>query len=194
MTSPVDNEDEKPKKTKSAEIRHSTNPFVQSLTVDSTGKRVTVNVLGTEDNILVNQNTGEVTGTHISTFKRVDNEQFVKLFTKNIAMTFDLKAAGIKAFNVLLHVVQSNIGKDLVHLDQYTLDEFIADHESLDPPIKLKLSLPTFMRGLRELESAQIIAKSTRRAYYYINPSFVFNGDRIVFSTFIERNKTESLN
>ena len=45
-------------------------------------------------------------GTHVTTFKRVDSEQFVKLFTANIGLTFDLSSAGIKAFNVLLWAVQ----------------------------------------------------------------------------------------
>ena len=44
--------------------------------------------LGRDDNILVNQNTGEILGTHVTTYKRVDADQFVKLFTANVAMTF----------------------------------------------------------------------------------------------------------
>ena len=50
----------------------------------------------------------------------------------------------------------------------------------------------TFKRGLAELETAKLIAKTVRKGRYFVNPSFVFNGDRVAFSTVIERKK-ESL-
>lgn len=147
---------------------------------------VRVSHLGGDDNILVNQSTGEVHGTHVTTYKKVDGEQFIKLFTANIALTFDLSSAGIKTFNVLMWVVQHQaISKDLVVLDHMMLDDFI---EAQGRP--LKLSLATFKRGLNELEKSQIIAKSMRKSFYYINPNFVFNGDRIAFTTLIERRKS----
>jgi hypothetical protein len=131
---------------------------------------------------LVNQATGEVKGTHVITYKRVDEQQFVKLFTANIALTFDLKAAGIKAFNVLLWAVQHMaMGRDLITLDNYTLQSFLHSNN------QTKLSESTFRRGVRDLVTAQIIAKSTRLGYYFINPNFVFNGDRVAFTTALEK-------
>lgn len=56
----------------------------------------------------------------------------------------------------------------------------------------LKLSLATFKRGINEMEKAQIVAKTMRQGRYFINPNFVFNGDRIAFTTVIERKKRES--
>ncbi|EOB3604795.1 replication/maintenance protein RepL [Vibrio vulnificus] len=173
---------------KSKEIRYKENPFLKALQITTAGKRVTVNVMGDDDNVLVNQSTGEVKGTVVTTYKAVDDEQFVKLFTQNIALTFSLNAAGIKAFNVLMFAMQSAIRTDLVALDKYMLEDFIEAHKDKKPP--LKLSEATFMRGLKELENAQIIAKTMRRGQYFINPSFVFNGDRIAFNTVIERKKT----
>ena len=58
-------------------------------------------------------------------------------------------------------------------------------------PIK-DFSIATFKRGLAELETAKLIAKTVRKGRYFVNPSFVFNGDRVAFSTVIERKK-ESL-
>ena len=60
------------------------------------------------------------------------------------------------------------------------LQDFLAQSD-------LKLSFATFMRGLKELEDAKIIAKHRKRGDYFINPNFVFNGDRIAFSTVIEK-------
>jgi hypothetical protein len=172
---------------KSKEVRYKENPFLEALQITTAGKRVTVNTMGNEDNVLVNQETGEVKGTVVTTFKSVDDAQFVKLFSQNIALTFDLKASGIKAFNVLIFAVQGAIRNDTISLDKYMLEDFIAANSENDPP--LKLSEATFMRGLKELEKAQIIAKTMRRGQYFINPSFAFNGDRIAFNTVIQRKK-----
>lgn len=169
-------------------VRYESNPFIEGMVVPIRGQKVQLSKLGKDDNVLVNQTTGEVQGTHITTYKRVDAEQFVKLFTANIALTFDLKAAGIKAFNVLVWMLQNkSISKDLVPLDKFALDAFLVAHDDRAP--KIKLSQPTFWRGLAELESAQIIAKHLRQGWYFINPNFVFNGDRIAFTTVIESNK-----
>ncbi|WP_438830448.1 hypothetical protein, partial [Acinetobacter baumannii] len=87
--------------------RYKENPFLEGMVVPVKGKQVRLSRLGRDDNILVNQNTGEVQGTHVTTYKRVDSEQFVKLFTANIGLTFELSSAGIKAFGVLVWSVQN---------------------------------------------------------------------------------------
>lgn len=157
-------------------VRHEKNPFLEGMVVPVKGQKVQLSRIGKDDNVLVNHATGEVQGTHITTFRNVDADQFVKLFTQNIALTF----------NVLMWILQSKaIDKDLIPLDKFVLDEFVATHNDRTPPIKL--SLPTFGRGLAELEHAQIIAKHIRPGFYYINPNFCFNGDRIAFTTVIER-------
>lgn len=172
-------------KSRKQTIRYEENPFIEGMVVPVKGQRVQLSRLGRDDNILVNQSTGEVQGTHITTYKRVDSEQFVKLFTANIALTFELGSAGIKAFSVLAWILQDrSISKDLVPLDKFVLEDFLKAQEK-----KLALSQATFARGLAELEKAKIIAKHVRQGWYFINPNFVFNGDRIAFSTVIERKK-----
>jgi hypothetical protein len=88
------------------------------------------------------------------------------------------------------------IERDLVPLDKVSLDAFLSAHDHRIPPIAF--SQPTFWRGLAELEEAQIVAKHVRQGWYFINPNFVFNGDRIAFTTVIQRendkkNKEEQL-
>ena len=161
--------------------RYDKNPFLEEMVISRGSKQVKVSAFGKDDNILMNQSTGEVHGTHVVTYKQVDEEEFVKLFTANIALTFDLKAAGIKAFNVVMWVVQHKaIERDLIMIDKYTLEEFNQCHSKT-------LSEATLKRGLRELEQGQIIARQTRRGWYYINPNFMFNGNRIAFTTAIEK-------
>lgn len=174
-----------------SEGRYKTNPFLEDMLIPVKGKQVRLSKLGRDDNILINQSTGEVLGTHVTTYRKVDGEQFVKLFTANIAMTFDLKAPGIKAFSVLLWSVQNKaLSKDEVPLDALVLEEFTDAHQGKEPP--LRLSQSTFLRGLAKLVKAQIIAKTVRQGWYFINPNFIFNGDRVAFTTVIERAKRGS--
>ncbi len=164
------------------EIRHKTNPFLTDMIIPVRDKKVQLSRLGKDDNVLINQKTGEVQGTHVTTYKRVDSDQFVKLFTANIALTFDLNSAGIKAFSVLMWAIQhTSLGKDVVMLNKITLEDFLIEHEGT-----VKLSLATFWRGLANLTKTKIIAKHVNQGCYFINPNFVFNGDRIAFTTMIE--------
>ncbi len=166
-------------------IRHKINPFIGSMAIETTKKRVMVSSLGKENDIqLFNGATGEVAGTHVCTYKQVDDGQFVKLFTQNIGLIFDLSRAGIKAFTVLMEVVQSKgMAKDRVHLDKCAYSEFV------DSDNVLTLSFATFTRGLVDLEKSKVIAKTQRRGEYFINPNFCFNGDRVAFTTLRERKK-----
>lgn len=171
--------------------RYEENPFIVNMTIPKKNRNIQLSRLGRDQNILVNQSTGEVQGTHVTTYKLVDSEEFVKLFTTNIALTFELKSAGIKTFSVLAWILQEkSVNKDLVPLDKLTLDNFLAVHKEK----KLALSLATFARGLSELENAKIIAKHLRPGWYFINPNFIFNGDRIAFTTFIKRKTNRKTN
>ncbi len=170
--------------------RYEKNPFILGMSFPIKGKRIQLSRLGQDDNVLVNQSTGEVQGTHVVTYKSVDSEQFIKLFTSNIGLTFNLNAAGIKAFNVLMWAVQHKaLGKDIVLLDSYLLEDFIKSNDH-----SLNLSLTTFKRGLNELEKSKLIAKAIRKGWYYINLNFCFNGDRIAFTTLIEKNNSRDKN
>ena len=162
--------------------RFKENPFTANMVIPVRGQQVRISRFGQERNVLINQSTGEQFGTHVVTYKRVDSSQFVKLFTDNIALTFDLTSAGIKAFNVLLWAVQSNAkNADFINLGSLVREEFIAVHPNKE------FSQRTFARGLTELVKNKIIANAYIPGFYFSNPNFVFNGDRIAFTTLIEK-------
>lgn len=166
-------------------VRYKENPFIDDLNLSVRSKQVRVSRLGKDQDVMVNEDTGEVRGTVVSTFKKVDDEQFVKLFTANIALTFDLTAAGIKAFNVVIWLIQNKaIERDIIAIDKFVLEDFNEVHNK-------KLSKAVLYRGLDNLIQCKIIARARREGDYFINPSFMFNGDRIVFATIIERKKAE---
>lgn len=172
--------------------RFEVNPFVSELKIQKQSKIVKVSgALGEHNNVVVNQKTGEIVGayTHVTTYKKVDPDEYVKIFTKNIALTFELSSAGLKALNVLIWAVQyHSIGKDLVQLDSLTLKKFLEN-----TPQKCKLSLATLTRGLSDLVKSKIIAPYTSRGWYFTNPNFIFNGDRIAFTTAIEKETIKTI-
>lgn len=175
------------------DIRYESNPFLENMSIPIKGKQVKLSPMGKNENIIVNQRTGEASGTHIVTYKKVDTEQFVKLFTSNIALTFNLTSAGIKALNVVVWSVQNSaLEKDQLYLDSITRDKFILAHNE-DGTKNLKLGTSVFMKGLAELCKNKIIAKSLRKGIYFLNPNFIFNGSRLAFTTLIEK-KTEDKN
>ena len=172
-------------------IRHKQNPFIDEMTINLAKKQVKISTLGEGDNILVNNETGEISGTHVVAYKKVDSTKFVKTFADYMSFTFDLSKAGNKALRVVMWAMQKDaIDTDILNLDKYTLENFIEKHKSIDPP--MTLSLATFGRGLAEIEKAKIIAKSQRRGIYFINPNCMFNGSRIAFTTLIERDDSNT--
>lgn len=178
-----------------APIRFKENPFTKDLLIPLKNKQVQISMLGADNNIVINQETGEcLGGTSVITYKRVDQTQFIKLFTQNIKLAFELTQAGQKALYVLFWAIQQGINKDKVTLDQLTLRDFLEVYP------ELTMSISTFWRGLSELVKSQIIAMTERKGDYFINPNFAFNGDRVAFTTVLEvekrkkREKVESEN
>jgi hypothetical protein len=165
--------------------RYRENPFTAGMVIPIKGKQVQLSAMGKDENILINQSTGEVQGTHVTTYKKVDSEQFIKIFPAQIGAIFELKAAGIKALGLLMWLLKDakSIDKDKVLVDSYSLEDFLKSSEGQT----VKLSAATMKRGLNELEKASIIAKTIRKGFYFINPNFIFNGNRVAFTTIIDR-------
>jgi Firmicute plasmid replication protein (RepL) len=143
------------------------NPFVPDVRVRS--RRVT-NKRG--DMMLVDAATGEINAS-IAGFwesKEVDSTRFVKLFINGVRALAELSNAGTKVFEILYIELQENIGKDRIYLHYKNVDKN-----------ETSLSERTFRRGLAELLDKKFIALTPTVGWYWINPDFVWNGDRITF-------------
>lgn len=154
-------------KKRGSNILYNENPFLVELATRT--KRVT-NKRG--DMVLVNGETGEVQ-SKIAGFweaEEVDATKFVKLFVKGVAALKELTAAGTKVFEVLYLRVQENIGKDQIYMSFGSVDQ------TLTP-----MSEATYTRGMRELVEKQFLAATPNIGLYWLNPSFVWNGDRLAF-------------
>jgi hypothetical protein len=156
----------KPNQTRRGVAVYAQNPFMIDMTTKT--KRVT-NKRG--DMMLVS-NEGEIV-SNVAGFweaEEVDSTKFVKLFVKGVKALKELTAAGTKVFEVLYLRVQEGIGRDQV------LMAFAAVDQALTP-----MSEATYTRGMRELIEKGFIAASPVQGMFWLNPSFVWNGDRLAF-------------
>jgi hypothetical protein len=169
------------------ETRYEENPFLlEVITLKSKNQKIKItNSTEISNDVWINQD-GDTLTTQLYTYKEVDETQFVKLFTQNIGLVFNLTGSGIKALSILISMLQNEIRTDLIILDyEYTLRKFLEKHPTLD------ISKQYFYRGIKELINAQIVAKHKKKGNYFINPNFIFNGDRLLFINAIQKKSKE---
>lgn len=145
------------------------NPFMMMEDMKTKTKKIT-NRRG--DMMLVQRDSGEVQ-SQIAGFwesHEVDSTKFVKLFIRGVKALKELTGAGTKVFEVLYLRVQESIGKDQIYMAFSSVDQ------ALTP-----MSESTYMRGMRELTEKGFIAATPSQGMYWLNPSFVWNGDRLAF-------------
>ena len=109
----------------------------------------------------------------------VDSGKFVKLYKKGVKAFSGLTSAGFKVFEILYDQVQESIGKGFI----------IMNYKMLDTNV-YTLSEHTFQRGIRELIEKNFIARQPMDHLFWINPDFIFNGDRLAFVTEYFRENT----
>jgi len=176
-------------KEKTKLVKHAENPFLNVHEITYKNQQVLFSNTSQDHEVaLLNQSTGETTPTQVVSYRRVDDEEFVKLFTANIALTFNLSPSGRKVFDLLLRVMQKTaIGKDQVYLSDEVREEALEEFP------RLKLGKSTFYRGIDDLIKNQIIARSKRTNVYFINPHLVFNGNRLTITQHIERKQEKEI-
>jgi hypothetical protein len=151
-------------------IKHLTNPFVAEASAHTKDgfKRISN---GGDKMMVVSQNTGEIFApAGFWQAQEVDKTQFVKLYINGVKAFTDLSNAGTKVFAVLYIKVQDAIGRDVFHLTFYDIDQMITP-----------MSESTFMRGIKELLAKKFIAETMVAGRYFLNPDFMWNGDRLAF-------------
>lgn len=149
------------------------NPFMTGVAVKTKKRNLTV-ARGTK---LTDATTGEEElTTTIAQVKHVDEEGFVKVFSAQIRLYFDLSSAGFKVFLLMLQAVQKTIGADRVYM---TFTSATKAAEAMSQP----LSRPVYDRGVRDLCEKKVIALTEEQGWFFINPAVLFNGDRARFVT-----------
>ena len=159
------------------------NPFIMIASDNTKGgvRRITGK---TDDRLMVvSEETGEkVGGAGFFQYQEVDKTQFIKLYINGVKALTELTSAGTKVFEVLYRTVQQNKDNDKVFLAFDLVEQDIV-----------KIARTTFFKGMRELIKKNFIAETTVANLYYINPDYLFKGDRLSFvKTFIQT-KTEEI-
>lgn len=160
-------------------VNHELNPFLAGVELQAKKKRTGT----TEINVITDADTGARVGFQQDEITYVDNARFVKIMGGMLAAGAGLGLAGSKVFFLLLDTVITQPGQDEVYLT-WNSQMKIADERQVD------FSERTMRRGLQALEEARFIAPSGRgKGWFWINPSYFFNGDRVRFvNTIIRKN------
>lgn len=94
-----------------------------------------------------------------------DKEEFVKYYARNIKEAYGLSTMAMKVFGYFADNLKKDDSEVYLHLPDVIKFCGYKTHVSV-------------YKGLTELVSNNIIAMSEKSNIWYINPSFMFNGDR----------------
>lgn len=159
------------KKSRRGGVRHKKNPFLPSASINTkVGQKRISNKAG-DRLMIVSEETGEImapAGFH--QIIEVDKTQFVKLFKNGVKAFGNLTNAGAKIFSYLYDEMQKNINKDVIFLSFSEIDQSIE-----------KISPATFFRGMNELINQNFLAESETTNKYFVNPDYLWNGNRLAF-------------
>ena len=141
------------------------NPFVQA--IGPSMKRRT-EILYDGKQAVIHRDTGEVQEDQlaIARIKWVESEQFVKVYTANMAVFFDLNKPAQRVCEFLVDTISNPqfIGRDQIPLYYQSYVKFCEKTQKSSGH-----SAPTFNRGIRELATKALIAKSAMRDHWFIN-------------------------
>ncbi len=124
---------------------------------------------------------GEVQGhTAFVRHLEVDSDKFTKLYINQLACLWDLNKTAMRVFTYILNVLKP------------LQDHVIFDNN--DCMVFCGYKNPaSIYEGLYCLLQSGIIAKSNKSYKIFINPSVVFNGDRVTFiNTYTKKKKIEA--
>jgi len=149
------------------------NPFLDPATITTRRKR-TVVVKGGK--AIVDAETGQIEDmAEVVMVREVDDQQFVKLFTQNLRLFFDLTPGAMKLLQVVLHQVQQTPNSDKILLNLSLVEDYFARSE------QGAMSKASFYRAVHEMLDKKFLAESAITGLYFINPNLFFNGDRVRF-------------
>jgi hypothetical protein len=151
--------------------RYLKNPFIGNAVANTkSGVRRIIDKSGTRM-MVVAENTGEmIAPAGFWQTQEVDRTQFVKLYVNGVRAFRDLTGAGTKVFELLYLRVQESVGKDEIWLTFLNIDQ------TINP-----ISKAVFYRGMKELLEKGFIAEGLSPGLYYLNPDYMWNGDRLAF-------------
>lgn len=160
--------------------KYETNPYMQGSEpiVSTRTKRITNN----QGNYMVKSDSGEVVAS-IAGFwqaEEVDSTKFLKLYVNGVKAFSGLSTKGTKVFELMYYEMQKEIGKDKIYLN----------FNAIDPHIKIAKT--TFYDGIAELVEKKFLAPTTFPHWFWVNPDYIWNGDRLSFvKTYVRKQENK---
>ena len=146
---------------KKKEIRYLTNPFLKETAEESMrGYRKQYTNPNKNACLIIDPENGDIKPAGFYMKKEIERNEFVKLYARGAAAMLNLSNAGQKVFYLVYNELYGKGGKDKTE-------------------IQLAYEMLTFYKGIKELVKARFLAMSKLKGYYFINPSYIYNGDRI---------------
>ena len=141
---------------------------------------------------IVNRETGEASDDRIAIarVKHVDSENFVKMYTAQLSIFFELTNSAQRMCDYICHLVgqPSGMNTDLISIFPTNFKEFCEARFGKGG------NRNDFNQGQRELAEKGLIAKGPNPYQWFINPTVIFNGDRARFITeFQKRKKNDAI-
>jgi hypothetical protein len=127
---------------------------------------------------ITDEDSEEIAAGVIGKIQYVDTEQFLKLYTRNVSVLFDLNVTAQKVLIAVFAAVQSQ-AKDKAHifLNYNTALEY---YQLLG--FQKKPSRSSFAQGIKQLIKMGFLAAHYRgEGWLWFNPNLIFNGDRVRF-------------
>ena len=159
---------------KDKKIRYTENPFTEKAVKQTVeGYRL---IKGTNDNslVVVDNNSGGISRlTGFYQKIKVDKTHFIKLYAEGVQALLGLHPSGRKVFSIIYKILFDD--------DMYGKDRVILSYDSLTASEKETISIATWYRGIKDLIAADVLAATTVDSVFWLNPSFIYRGDRLAY-------------
>lgn len=148
-------------------LAYPTNPFWQKTEV-----KVGTKIVRVAGGMHVSDEGESISHSGIHVIKEVDEDEFLKIYTKNIKAIFDLKPTAQRVLQYLMTELQKTPNADAVYLAWMGAEEYFSEHN-------IQSSRASFHRALSELIQKGFLAESTKTNMFWFNPNLFFNGNRL---------------
>lgn len=146
---------------------HNFNPYTPNLVIPSRNKTIAIS---NKQLALFDTRTGEIQDQSVGFMglrKRVDTEEFVKIYKGQLQAMFDLSTPAYKMLGYFMHASKISSDKVVFSLKECKVHTGYTSKASIN-------------KGVAELLEKEFIARTDEHFMYYINPAKFFNGDRLV--------------
>ena len=152
--------------------RHNENPYInKSLNITLHNKNKEKHTLL---NIPLHDNIKQLQISSVTSYRIVDTDKFIKIYSETAGNWLSLSRPAQRVLAYVIAKLEKN--RDSILIDMSALSEYTG-YSSQGP----------LYGAINELIESQLLARSAHDLIYYINPNFIYNGDRMLLGELIEK-------